>query len=111
MTVREIVDALNLKVLSGKKGLDKEISGAYSSDLLSDVMGNTDEGQVWITLQGHKNAIAVATLKELSAMILVQGHNPNADTLEVSNEEDLPVLSADLPAFELCGKLYQLLNS
>ncbi len=68
MTVREIVEALNLKVLSGEKGLDKEITGAYCSDLLSDVMGNTEEQQVWITLQGHKNAIAVASLKELRAM-------------------------------------------
>ncbi len=110
MTVREIATALNLKVLSGEKGLGKEIKGAYCSDLLSDVMGNAKEQQVWITLQGHKNTIAVALLKKLSAIILVQGHNPNEDTLEVSNKENLPILSADLPAFELCGKLYRLLT-
>ena len=40
MKVKELVEKLNLKVLSGEKGLDREIDGCYISDLLSDVMGN-----------------------------------------------------------------------
>ena len=39
MTVREIVEKLNLRVFSGAEGLDKEVTGGYVSDLLSDVMG------------------------------------------------------------------------
>ncbi len=54
MKVKELVEKLNLKVLSGEKGLDREIDGCYISDLLSDVMGNAMEGNIWITLQTHK---------------------------------------------------------
>ena len=54
MKVKDIVEALNLKVLSGAQGLDKEVEGCYVSDLLSDVMGNAEMGNIWVTLQTHK---------------------------------------------------------
>jgi len=110
MTIRDIVEKLDLKVFSGEKGLDKPVDSAYCSDLLSDVMGNGDENQLWITLQTHKNAMAVAALKDMSGILLVNNHQPNADTLEASNEEDLPVLGSEKPAFELCGLIYQLMQ-
>ena len=72
MTVADIVKALDLKVFSGNEGLNQEIAGGYTSDLLSDVMGNADAGMVWITLQTHINVMAIASLKELAAIILVR---------------------------------------
>ena len=38
MTVRELATQLKLEVCCGAAGLDKEIKGGYTSDLLSDVM-------------------------------------------------------------------------
>lgn len=110
MTIRDIVEKLDLKVYSGEQGLDKAVESAYCSDLLSDVMGNGDENQLWITLQTHKNAMAVAALKDMSGILLVNNHQPNADTLAASNEEGLPVLGSDKPTFELCGLIYQLMK-
>ena len=111
MTIRDIVEKLELKVYSGEKGLDKPIKSVYCSDLLSDVMGNGDEDQLWITLQTHKNAMAVAALKDMSGILLVNNHQANADTIEASNEEGIPVLGSDKPAFELCGLIYQLMQN
>ena len=71
MTVRELATQLKLEVCCGAAGLDKEIKGGYTSDLLSDVMGNAREGNIWITLQTHKNIMAIASLKELAAIVLV----------------------------------------
>lgn len=110
MTVREIAEKLNLKVFSGEKGLDKEIKGGYVSDLLSDVMGFAKEGSVWITLQTHKNVMAIATLKDLAAVILVKGFEPEADTMEVSNDEDIPILGSGEQTFELTGKIFNLIS-
>ena len=72
MKVKELVEALNLKVLSGENGLDRDIDGCYVSDLLSDVMGNAEMGNIWVTLQIHKNVMAIASLKELACVILVK---------------------------------------
>ena len=110
MKVKELVEKLNLKVLSGEKGLDREIDGCYISDLLSDVMGNAMEGNIWITLQTHKNVMAVASLKEMSCIILVKNLMPNDETIEQSNDEDLPILQTSLPTYEIAGLVYNLLN-
>ena len=110
MTIRKLVEKLNLKVFSGDNGLDHNISMGYCSDLLSDVMGNAKEGDLWITLQTHKNVMAVASLKDLSAILLVNNLTPNADTIESSNKEGIPILGTSLSAFEICGQTYTLLK-
>lgn len=111
MKVSDLVEKLDLKVVSGAKGLDREVSGAYVSDLLSDVMGNARENQVWITLQVHQNVMAIASLKDMAAVILVKGLTANPSTIEHSNEEQIPILSTTLSTFDVTGKLYQLLNT
>jgi len=90
MKVIDLVNALGLEVFSGQAGLEKEIAGGYVSDLLSDVMGFAREGEVWVTLQTHQNVMAVASLKDLAAVILVKGFTPEPDTIEHSNEEHIP---------------------
>ena len=110
MKVQELVDALNLKVLSGANGLDREIEGCYVSDLLSDVMGNAEMGNIWVTLQVHKNVMAIASLKELACVILVKGQTASDDTLEQSNDEGIPFLSTPMETFETAGKIYELIK-
>ncbi len=110
MKVRELVEKLNLKVLSGAEGLDRDIDGCYVSDLLSDVMGNAEMGNVWVTLQTHKNVMAIASLKELSCVVLVKGLTASDDTIEQSNEEGIPFLSTDMQTYDTVGRIYQLLN-
>ena len=110
MKVSDLVKRFNLKVFSGKNGLENEISGGYVSDLLSDVMGNAAEGEVWITLQTHQNIMAIASLKELAAVILVKDLEPEPDTLRKSDEEGIPVLGTQSETFEMAGELYRILQ-
>ncbi len=110
MKVSDIIEKLDLKVIGGAEGLQNEITGGYTSDLLSDVMGNVDEGDVWITLQTHRNVMAVASLKEVAAVIIVKGLEADENTISQSNDEGIPLLSSEMETFELSGKLYQMLN-
>ena len=110
MTVREIAEKLNLRVFSGEAGLDREVTGGYVSDLLSDVMGFAKDGSVWVTLQTHKNVMAIATLKELAAVVIVKDFEPEEDAKEVSEEEGIPILGSTEQTFELAGRIYNLLN-
>ena len=111
MKVSDLVNTFNLEVFSGAKGLDNEISGGYVSDLLSDVMGNAAENEVWITLQTHQNVMAIASLKDLAAVILVKGLKPDADTMKHSQEEGVPLLGTPMETFEMAGKLYNELKN
>ena len=92
MKISELINKLELRMISGHNGLPAEATGGYVSDLLSDVIGNSKEGQVWITLQTHQNIVAVASLKDISAIIISKGLVPDADTIEKSNLESIPVL-------------------
>ena len=110
MIVAELTQKLGLTKFSGNAGLEKEITGGYVCDLLSDVMGFAREGEVWITLQTHQNVMAIASLKDLAAVILVKGLAPDEDTLAHSKEEGIPLLGTELSAFEIAGKLYNELR-
>jgi predicted transcriptional regulator len=111
MTVQELKDKLNLTVFSGEEGLNREITGGYVSDLLSDVMGHAEAGSVWVTLQTHKNIMAISSLKEIAAIILVKGFQPEEDTINQSNEEGIPILGTTEQTFEIAGKIYELITN
>jgi predicted transcriptional regulator len=108
--VSDIVNKFNLQVFAGQDRLDITVSGAYISDLLSDVMGNAQEGNLWITLQTHKNVVAVASLRDISAVICVKGYEPDAETINVANQEGIVILGTSNTTFEIAGKLYNYLN-
>ncbi|HRT62082.1 MAG TPA: DRTGG domain-containing protein [Syntrophales bacterium] len=109
MNLASIVKALNLEVRCGGDALDREVRGGYVGDLLSDVIANSQEGHVWITRQIHQNIVAVASLKDLAAIILVQGSEPAADTLDKATREGIPILVARETGFEVAGKIHRLI--
>lgn len=110
ITVEELVEKAGLQIYCGADKLKTGVTGGYASDLLSDVMGNAREGQVWITLQSHLNVVAIASLKELSAVVLVKDIRPDEAVLVKAVEEGIPLLGSALPAFETAGKIFELLN-
>ena len=59
MNLKAIVDALDLRVTAGGERLEMEVTGGYTSDLLSCAMAGAGKGNVWVTLQGHLNIVAV----------------------------------------------------
>ncbi|PID26427.1 MAG: serine kinase [Candidatus Cloacimonadota bacterium] len=110
MKVKDLVEKLNLIVYSGDAGLDREVTGGYVSDLLSDVMGSSREGDCWITLQTHKNVAAIADLRDLGAILLVKSFKPDEDMLESAIENEIPVLGTDKRTFEISGEIYNILK-
>ena len=109
MTVKEIIEKLDLQCLN-EANLDTEVTGAYASDLLSDVMGNARSGNVWITMQTHKNVTAIASLRDLPAVIIVRSGMPDEDMLEHAKDEDICILVSKEATFPVCGKLYEILK-
>jgi hypothetical protein len=110
ITVADLVKEFGLKVFSGADRLRVPVKGAYSSDLLSDVMGKAVAGDLWITMQTHRNVIAVASLKELAAIVIVNGGQPEADTVASATSEGVILLGTKEGSFATCGKLYKLME-
>lgn len=109
MNLQEVISALNLNVLTDSRDFASvEPTCGYSSDLLSCVMAGAPHKSVWVTLQAHSNIIAVATLLELSAVLITEGAMPEPATLAKANEEGVILLSTDKPTFYVIGKLWEL---
>jgi len=110
MQLDAIARELGLKVCCAEGNLGREVRGGYVGDLLSDVMANSKEGDLWITRQVHQNIVAVASLKELAGIVLIQGSEPAPDTAAKAGAEGIPILVTDLSAFEIVGRIYKLIH-
>lgn len=108
MNLQEIVNELDLKVIHEGDGLDREVSSGYVGDLLSDVIASGRKGDLWITIQVHENIIAVATLKDLTAIVLAKNSQPLEETLRSAREEDVTLLSSPMTSFEIISRLAEL---
>ena len=108
MNVAEAVKQLDGTLVTAAAAAGREIQGGYASDLLSDVMGNSREGDIWVTLQKHVNIVAVAQLNGLAAIVLVNGRQPEPDTCARAEEIGIPIISTPMQAFDAVGALYSL---
>ncbi len=106
MTLEELRSKLDLEVKAGGSRLDREVTGGYASDLLSEVLANSKEGDVWVTLHRHPNIVAVAASGGLAGVVLVNGREPEEVTIEKAEKEGVPILVSKLSAFELVGRMY-----
>lgn len=108
MNVKELADVLSLKVVSGENALENEIKTGFVGDLLSVVMGKAKEGCAWMTIQGHFNIVAVATLVDVACIIVTEGFEVEQGTIEKANEENIPILTTPLASYEMAKKLGNL---
>jgi predicted transcriptional regulator len=108
LTLKSIAEAMNLMVKTGEDLLDRKVSGGYAGDLLSDVLAHARQGQVLITLQTHANVVAVASVKELCGIIIVNGRSPEEETLRKAAEEHIPILVSALSTYDAVCRLSEL---
>jgi len=104
----EIIERLGLNLVAGRERTEVEVTGGYAGDLLSDVIANGKAGDVWVTIQVHPNIVAVAILKDFSAIIIPNGRQPQEETLKKAREEGTALATSTLPTFELVGRLYEM---
>ena len=96
------------KLAHGMLDMQAEVTGGYASDLLSNVMGQAEPGMVWVTMQGHQNVAAVASLIGLAAVVVAGGAPVEEETLKKADANNINIAVTDLPAYVVAGQLYAL---
>lgn len=89
---------------------ENEISGIYSCDLLSIVMGRAPAGCAWVTVMGNMNSVAVASLAEIGAIILADGVKPDENALNKAEENGINLFLSAEPVFDTALKLHKALT-
>jgi hypothetical protein len=108
MKLKELAERLSLELKTQNVPMEGEVKTGYASDLLSDVLANSIEGDLWVTRQTHLNIVAIAVMRDLSGILLVNGAQPDPDTLDKAAQKMVPIFRTPLPTFEVVGRLYQL---
>ena len=109
MTIREAAEALGAEIVQGDFE-DADLTGAYTSDLLSDVIANAKDGGALITIQAHKNTVAVATLVNISVIIICNSRPLPDDMLAAAKDEGIAVFLTKENQYTVSGKLYGLIG-
>ena len=107
MKIKEVAAALNAEICQGEFE-DVEVSGAYTSDLLSDVMANAKDGGALITIQAHKNTVAVAELVNITVIVICNSRPLPDDMLEAAKDEGIAIIRVKENQFTVSGKLWEL---
>ncbi len=87
----------------------REVLAGYTSDLLSDVIGNTPEDAVLITIQAHKNTVAVASLAGIAAIVLCNGRSAPQEMIDAAKDEEVAVYLTKDNQFTASWKVKELL--
>ena len=110
MQVKNLSEKLNFKLLAGAEGEANEVNGCYVGDLLSWVMGRALDGNVWLTVMGNVNAVAVAVLTDVSAIVLTEGASLDEDAKVRANQQGIPIYSCETNTYDTAISIYELLK-
>ncbi len=108
MTVKELAEKLELTPLV-EDDFDREVNDCYIGDLLSWVMGRAPADSAWLTVMGNINSIAVATLADVSCIILVENAALDADAKAKAEMHGVNILLTEKNSYQLAVALSALL--
>ena len=109
MTVAELAEKLGLNAVSLPEP-DRVVSGAYIGDLLSWVMGRAKADNVWITIMSNVNVVAVASLADVSCVILAEGVTLDDEVLTAAKEKGINILSTEDNSYNTAVKLSGIMS-
>ncbi|NLJ90608.1 MAG: hypothetical protein GX323_06880 [Clostridiales bacterium] len=109
MTVEALIKS-NIFTVVNEGKVDNMISNVFCCDLLSIAMSRIPEESAWVTVMGNMNTIAVASLAEVSCIILAEGIVLDEMSLAKAKEQDITVFYTEKPIFEAGIEIYKLIN-
>lgn len=110
MRIRQAVNLIGARIVQDQFE-DAEIVSCYTSDLLSDVMANAGDATVLITIQAHKNSVAVASLNEIRGIVICNDRPIPEDMTAAAANEGIGLLVTEKSQFEVSGLLYQAVST
>jgi len=108
MKLNDVIQKLDLKIITQTNFADREVAGCYIGDLLSWVMSKAQKDNIWITVQTNINIVAVAALTEVSCIIIPEEIIVDEATIKKANMQDIVILGSSKISFELAIAINEL---
>ncbi len=108
MTAEKFVESTGFKVICMPRP-ERDISGVYIGDLLSWVMGRAESNNVWITIMSNSNIVAVATLADVSCILLAEGVVLDGEVSKLAAEKGVNIFSTELSCYDAAIKVSKVI--
>lgn len=110
MQIKELAEKLGWRLLCGAEGENNEVTGCYLGDLLSWVMGRAQQGDAWITVMGNVNAVAVAVLTDVAAIILADNAALDEEAKTRAESQGVPIYSTERNIYDSAVAVHGMLR-
>ncbi|RKJ41389.1 hypothetical protein D7X94_03625 [Acutalibacter sp. 1XD8-33] len=110
MTVKELAGICGWRLLAGEDGQENQAEGCYIGDLLSWVMGRAQSGDVWLTVMGNLNAIAVSALADTACIVLCEDAALDQDAAKRAEMQGIPVYGTGENLYRTAIKVHDTLQ-
>ena len=110
MTVQDLVNRELFRVVNRGDEPEREITKPFCCDLLSIAMGKAPAGCAWVTVMANMNTLAVSALTDTACVILAEGAVLDDAARKKALDQEITVLSTDMPVFEAALKIHGMLS-
>jgi len=107
MKLNEIIQILHGSLFTQEAFTDWDIKGGCGADLMSDVLASVQPDALLLTGLCTPQVVRTAQMADVRAIGFVRGKQPSRDTIELAEQENIPLFSTPFGMFEACGRLFQ----
>jgi hypothetical protein len=106
MRISEVVEKTGLEALNAWE--DDDISGAYISDMVSDIITGAGGCSLLLTLQTHKSLIAAANLVDVQMVVFAHDKHPAEDVVQLADKAGIALFTTPEHTWAYAVKLFEL---
>lgn len=110
-TNKDLIEIASLKLVTEGVSMDRTVKGVYCCDLLSIAMSKATSDFAWITVMANVNTLAVATLVDISCIVIAEGMSIDETTVEKAIDKGITIFSSELPIYECARTIDKFINS
>ncbi len=107
MTIREIAERIDAVVYAEPDQIDEDLTGAFGSDMMSDVLAFAENRDVLLTGLLNPQIVRTAHMLDMRCIIIVRGKTATGEIKRLAAENRIALLETKLTMYEASGKLYE----
>ena len=106
MKISQIQELLEAEIVCGEDQLDREVSSACGSDMMSDVLAYVKDQAVLLTGLVNPQVVRTAEMMDMICVVFVRSKVPTQEMISLAKEHGMVLLKTRKRMYEACGKLY-----
>ena len=101
MKISKLAEVLNAELFCGSDLCEEDVSSAFASDMMSDVLAYAKTQDILLTGLCNPQAVRTAVMLDMKCVVLVRGKTPSSEMVELAKSNGIALLASKLKCFSL----------